>query len=67
MIKLETYDIAEGYTNFKLNEVNIEFRTINKRMTASAVNTSTETTGITDPYHTGGQNTAAIAGGGVAD
>ena len=54
MLKLETANIAEGYTNFKLNEINIEYRVINKRLTADDANTSTVTTGITDDYASGG-------------
>ena len=66
MLKLETYQVAEGYTNFKLNEINIEYRTINKRLYASSLSTTTDTTGITEEHSIGkGQKVAAGSGGSV--
>lgn len=47
ILKVSTMNIAEGYTNFQLNEINVEFRKIHKRLTASTLDTSTIITGTT--------------------
>ena len=64
MLKIATVNIVGGYTEFKLNEINIEFRMINKRITAQTTNTSTDTTGQTGGgwYSGGSDNPATIAG-----
>jgi len=66
MIKLETYQIAEGFTNFKLNEINIEYRTLSKRLSASSLNTTTDTTGITEEHSVGAGQKLADGSGGFA-
>tara|TARA_R100000808_G_scaffold2927_1_gene10911 strand:- start:1399 stop:3861 length:2463 start_codon:yes stop_codon:yes gene_type:complete len=50
MIKIEAEGIVEGYTKFKLNQVDIEYRVLTKRITADDSATSTDTTGNTANY-----------------
>ena len=47
IIRIKPNGIATGFTNFKLNEINIEYRVIHKRILSSTSDTSTDTTGTT--------------------
>ena len=59
MIKIQTENIEEGYTKFKLNQVDIEYRMLTKRISADDTPTSTDTTGNTADYAITGKHQPA--------
>jgi len=62
ILRVSTMNILEGYTNFQLNEINVEFRKLHKRLTASTIDTSTVTTGTTSNPSVSGFDQMAIQG-----
>ena len=68
MLKITAENITDGYTDFKLNEVSIEFRMLHKRITASSQNTTTDVTGQTGGgWQSSGADSPSAISGGVGD